>query len=96
MSSNAFPTGLTHHISKGVTLRTSCARYECMEILYHELVAFIPNAKDDWDFCFGWLKSVQLVKLSKEKSFSKSLKFCFSSAPAHCFNLEKTDTNHST
>ncbi|WQW27182.1 hypothetical protein KVS17_02385 [Helicobacter pylori] len=36
-------------------MRTSCARYECMEILYHELVAFIPNAKDDWDFCFGWL-----------------------------------------
>ncbi|WP_172672565.1 hypothetical protein [Helicobacter pylori] len=55
LSSNAFPTGLTHHISKGVTLHTSCARYECMGILYHELVAFIPNAKDDWDFCFGWL-----------------------------------------
>ncbi|MFS7887378.1 hypothetical protein [Helicobacter pylori] len=28
LSSNAFPTGLTHHISKGVTLHTSCARYE--------------------------------------------------------------------
>ncbi|RVZ54642.1 hypothetical protein EC561_03630 [Helicobacter pylori] len=56
MSSNAFPTGLTHHISKGVTLRTSCARYECMGILYHELVAFITTAKDDWDFCFWWLK----------------------------------------
>ncbi|WP_232262318.1 hypothetical protein [Helicobacter pylori] len=55
LSSNAFPTGLTHHISKGVTLHTSCTRYECMGILYHELVAFIPNAKDDWDFCFGWL-----------------------------------------
>ncbi|MCQ2912046.1 hypothetical protein JT104_00060 [Helicobacter pylori] len=37
-------------------MRTSCARYECMGILYHELVAFIPNAKDDWDFCFEWLK----------------------------------------
>ncbi|WP_187903613.1 hypothetical protein [Helicobacter pylori] len=49
------PIGLTHHISKGVTLRTSYARYECMEILYHELVAFIPNAKDDWDFCLGGL-----------------------------------------
>nr|AJS10421.1 hypothetical protein [Helicobacter pylori] len=56
LSSNAFPTGLTHHISKSVTLRTSCARYECMGILYHELVAFIPNAKDDWDFCLGGLK----------------------------------------
>ncbi|MDO7809581.1 CagY family CD-EC repeat-containing protein, partial [Helicobacter pylori] len=32
LSSNAFPTGLTHHISKGVTLRTSYARYECMGI----------------------------------------------------------------
>uniref|UniRef100_UPI001A7E0F3B hypothetical protein n=2 Tax=Helicobacter pylori TaxID=210 RepID=UPI001A7E0F3B len=51
LSSNAFPKGLTHHISKGVTLHTSCARYECMGILYHELVAFIPTAKDDWDFC---------------------------------------------
>ncbi|MGL2679786.1 hypothetical protein ACQJ68_00145 [Helicobacter pylori] len=50
LSSNTFPTGLTHHISKGVTLCTSYARYECMRILYHELVAFTPNAKDDWDF----------------------------------------------
>ncbi|WP_258221795.1 AAA domain-containing protein [Helicobacter pylori] len=32
LSSNAFPTGLTHHISKGVTLHTSYARYECMGI----------------------------------------------------------------
>ncbi|NHB26495.1 hypothetical protein EXT00_05690 [Helicobacter pylori] len=65
MSSNAFPTGLTHHISKGVTLRTSCARYECMWILYHELVAFIPNTKDIWDFCFGWLKYLQgLLKVN--------------------------------
>ncbi|WP_187286396.1 hypothetical protein [Helicobacter pylori] len=46
LNSNAFP--LTHHISKGVTLHTSYARYECMGILYHELVAFIPTAKDDW------------------------------------------------
>ncbi|NHA83193.1 hypothetical protein EWZ76_04520 [Helicobacter pylori] len=61
MNSNAFPTGLTHHISKGVTLRTSCARYECMGILYHELVAFIPNAKDDWDFCLGNLKKTLIV-----------------------------------
>ncbi|EJB67642.1 hypothetical protein HPHPH10_0069 [Helicobacter pylori Hp H-10] len=38
-------------------MRTSYARYECMGILYHELVAFIPNAKDDWDFCFGWFKN---------------------------------------
>ncbi|WP_238729630.1 hypothetical protein [Helicobacter pylori] len=37
-------------------MRTSCARYECMGILYYELVAFIPNAKDDWDFCLGGLK----------------------------------------
>ncbi|WP_232255462.1 hypothetical protein [Helicobacter pylori] len=57
LSSNAFPTGLTHHISKGVTSRTSYARYERMGILYHELVAFIPNAKDIWDFCFGWFKN---------------------------------------
>ncbi|WQT05362.1 hypothetical protein E5D85_03575 [Helicobacter pylori] len=54
--SNAFPTGLTHHISKGVTLRTSYARYKCMEILYYKLVAFIPNTKDVWDFCLGGLK----------------------------------------
>ncbi|WQZ65265.1 hypothetical protein KVL79_03655 [Helicobacter pylori] len=40
-------------------MHTSCARYECMGILYHELVAFIPNAKDDWDFCFGWLKKAR-------------------------------------
>ncbi|EJC00630.1 hypothetical protein HPHPP3_1296 [Helicobacter pylori Hp P-3] len=32
-----------------------------MGILYHELVAFIPNAKDIWDFCFGWLKKVKSV-----------------------------------
>ncbi|WP_210647445.1 hypothetical protein [Helicobacter salomonis] len=51
LSSNAFPTGLTHRISKGVTLHTSCARYECMGILYHKLVVFIPPAKDEWDFC---------------------------------------------
>ncbi|MGL2424845.1 GTPase [Helicobacter pylori] len=37
-------------------MRTSCARYECMGILYYELVAFTPNAKDDWDFCLGGLK----------------------------------------
>ncbi|RKV36671.1 hypothetical protein DD752_01000 [Helicobacter pylori] len=48
--SSEVPNRFTHHISKGVTLHTSCARYECMGILYHELVAFIPNAKDDWDF----------------------------------------------
>nr|WP_259458179.1 hypothetical protein [Helicobacter pylori] len=47
---------LCAHI-KGVTLRTSYARYECMGILYHELVAFIPNTKDIWDFCFWWLNS---------------------------------------
>ncbi|WP_281747531.1 methyl-accepting chemotaxis protein [Helicobacter suis] len=51
LSSNAFPTGLTHHISKGVTSDTSCRRYECMGALYHKLVAFIPPAKDEWDFC---------------------------------------------
>ncbi len=57
LSSNAFPTGLTHHISKGVTLHTSCARYKCMGILYYKLVAFIPNTKDVWDFCLGGLKN---------------------------------------
>ncbi len=55
LSSNAFPTGLTHRISKGVTLHTSCARYECMGTLYHKLVAFIP-AKDERDFCRRVLK----------------------------------------
>ncbi|PUD27572.1 hypothetical protein C2S08_01570 [Helicobacter pylori] len=47
MSSNAFPTGLTHHIYKGVTLCTSYARYKCMEVLYY---------KDIWDFCLGGFK----------------------------------------
>ncbi len=56
LSSNAFPTGLTHHISKGVTSDTSCRRYECMGTLYHKLVAFIPPAKDEWDFCRRVLK----------------------------------------
>ncbi|MFP6036467.1 hypothetical protein ACLGD5_04065 [Helicobacter pylori] len=51
--SNAFPTGLTHHISKGVTLHTSYARYKHMGVLYYKLAAFIPNTKDDWDFCLG-------------------------------------------
>ncbi|RVZ00131.1 hypothetical protein EC511_07235 [Helicobacter pylori] len=58
MSSNAFPTGLTHHISKGVTLRTSYARYKCMGVLYYKLAAFIPNTKDVWDFCLGGLKVI--------------------------------------
>ncbi|RKV10431.1 hypothetical protein DDP48_06830 [Helicobacter pylori] len=49
-------------------MRTSYARYECMGILYHELVAFIPNTKDIWDFCFWWLK------LSKNISY-RSLEF---------------------
>ncbi|RKV46049.1 hypothetical protein DD780_04490 [Helicobacter pylori] len=57
MSSNAFPTGLTHHISKGVTLCTSCTRYKCMGVLYYKLVAFIPNTKDIWDFCLSGFKS---------------------------------------
>ncbi|WP_081255383.1 hypothetical protein, partial [Helicobacter suis] len=30
---------------------TSYRRYECMGALYHKLVAFIPPAKDEWDFC---------------------------------------------
>ncbi|GAA8338250.1 hypothetical protein KH0074_12660 [Helicobacter pylori] len=42
--SNAFPTGLTHHIYKGVTSCTSYARYKCMGALYY---------KDIWDFCLG-------------------------------------------
>ncbi|PUD45833.1 hypothetical protein C2R78_02695 [Helicobacter pylori] len=72
MSSNAFPTGLTHHISKGVTLHTSCARYECMGILYHhELVAFIPTAKDDWDFCLGNLKDNYTSTQEKENIMDK-------------------------
>ncbi|RVZ28925.1 hypothetical protein EC544_02475 [Helicobacter pylori] len=57
MSSNAFPTGLTHHISKDVTLCASCTRYKCMGVLYYKLVAFIPNTKDIWDFCLGGLKN---------------------------------------
>ncbi|QQX47553.1 hypothetical protein HG569_00640 [Helicobacter pylori] len=56
MSSNAFPTALTHHIYKGVTLSASCARYECMGVLYYKLAAFTPNAKDVWNFCLGGLK----------------------------------------
>ncbi|GAA6851141.1 hypothetical protein CHC119_10830 [Helicobacter pylori] len=56
LSSNAFSTGLTHHISKGVTLRTSYARYKCMRALYYKLEAFIPNTKDVWDFCLGGFK----------------------------------------
>ncbi len=31
--SNTFPTALTHHIYKGVTLRTSYARYKYMGVL---------------------------------------------------------------
>ncbi len=64
LSSNAFPTGLTHHISKGVTFGTSCRRYECMGTLYHKLVAFIPPAKTnathllEWDFCQKDVKEV--------------------------------------
>ncbi|MFP6098741.1 SsrA-binding protein [Helicobacter pylori] len=46
LSSNAFPTGLMHYVHKGVTLRTSYARYKCMGVLYYKLVAFIPNTKD--------------------------------------------------
>ncbi|GHR98485.1 hypothetical protein JP0112_02650 [Helicobacter pylori] len=57
MISNAFPTGLTHHISKGVTLHTSYARYKCMGALYYKLAAFIPNTKDVWDFYLGGLKA---------------------------------------
>ncbi|GAA7178413.1 hypothetical protein HpBGD119_04830 [Helicobacter pylori] len=49
MSSNAFPTGLTHHIYKGVTLRTSYARYKCMGVLYY---------KDVWDFYLGGFKKI--------------------------------------
>ncbi len=63
LSSNAFPTGLTHHISKGVTFDTPCRRYECMRALYHELVAFIPPAKDEWDFCRGGLKQISLIQI---------------------------------
>ncbi len=62
LSSNAFPTGLTHHISKGVTSRTSYARYKCMGILYYKLVAFIPNTKDVWDSCLGGLKGGMVSK----------------------------------
>ncbi|QDY55355.1 hypothetical protein CV724_06855 [Helicobacter pylori] len=46
--SNAFPTGLTHHIYKGVTLCTSYIRYKCMGVLYY---------KDVWDFCLGGFKT---------------------------------------
>ncbi|RKV12363.1 hypothetical protein DDP48_02655 [Helicobacter pylori] len=54
-------------------MRTSYARYECMGILYHELVAFIPNTKDIWDFCFWWLKSVAKTFNFKEKPTTKDL-----------------------
>ncbi|MCQ2868189.1 hypothetical protein JT255_06585 [Helicobacter pylori] len=54
LSPNAFPTGLTHHIYKGVTLRTSYARYKCRGVLYY---------KDIWDFCLGGLKNEILVTL---------------------------------
>ncbi|KAF0999028.1 hypothetical protein HPYSS1_04658 [Helicobacter pylori SS1] len=44
--SNAFPTALTHHIYKGVTLHASYARCKCMGALYYKLAAFTPNTKD--------------------------------------------------
>ncbi|EMH01092.1 hypothetical protein HMPREF1405_00636, partial [Helicobacter pylori GAM231Ai] len=28
---------------------------------YHELVAFIPNTKDIWDFCLGGFKNIIVV-----------------------------------
>ncbi|OLR42372.1 hypothetical protein BIZ43_01670 [Helicobacter pylori] len=37
-------------------MHTSYARYKCMGVLYCKLAAFIPNAKDVWDFCLGGLK----------------------------------------
>ncbi|QQW92151.1 hypothetical protein HG561_03235 [Helicobacter pylori] len=43
-------------------MHTSYARYKCMGALYHKLVAFIPNAKDVWDFCLGGLKATSTPK----------------------------------
>ncbi|WQT52966.1 hypothetical protein KVF11_04450 [Helicobacter pylori] len=43
MISNAFPTGFTHHIYKGVTLHASYARYKLWGY-YNKLVVFITNA----------------------------------------------------
>ncbi|MGL2654977.1 hypothetical protein ACQJ7A_00755 [Helicobacter pylori] len=57
-------------------MRTSCARYECMGILYHELVAFIPNAKDDWDFCLGNLKAELFRDLDLKAEFQISKEPC--------------------
>ncbi|WP_237418695.1 hypothetical protein [Helicobacter pylori] len=37
-------------------MSASCARYECMGVLYYKLAAFTPNAKDVWNFCLGGLK----------------------------------------
>ncbi|WP_231181185.1 hypothetical protein [Helicobacter pylori] len=45
MISNAFPTALTHHIYKGVTLHASCPRYKLWGY-YNKLAVFIPIAKD--------------------------------------------------
>ncbi|EST39868.1 hypothetical protein N871_07945 [Helicobacter pylori X47-2AL] len=45
MISNAFLTGLTHHIYKGVTLHASYTKYKCMGC-YNKLAAFTPNTKD--------------------------------------------------
>ncbi|GHS53074.1 hypothetical protein JP0129_03210 [Helicobacter pylori] len=36
-------------------MRTSHTRYKCMGY-YNKLAAFIPNAKDVWDFCLGGFK----------------------------------------
>ncbi|BAW35824.1 hypothetical protein JP0169_05750 [Helicobacter pylori] len=37
-------------------MRASYARCKCMWALYCKLAAFIPNAKDVWDFCLGGFK----------------------------------------
>ncbi|GHP42758.1 hypothetical protein JP0042_00100 [Helicobacter pylori] len=37
-------------------MRASHARCKCMWALYYKLAAFIPNAKDVWDFCLGGFK----------------------------------------
>ncbi|RVZ08820.1 hypothetical protein EC526_07785 [Helicobacter pylori] len=60
MSSNAFPTGLTHHISKGLTLRTSYARYKMYGGIILQISGIHPKTKDVWDFCLGGLKSPRM------------------------------------
>ncbi len=49
-----------------------------MGILYYKLEAFIPNAKDVWDFCLGGLKELddaldKVVSKKEPESFLKPI-----------------------